>query len=484
MLKGKYGAMLLLIGLLIACPLLVLPFYPEEVCWAPAFLLPSTVIAMIGFLIGTVHEPSSGEPVEWHSLLQKGSGPVLFVWCVAFVCGALPFVLGSQLPPLPALFESVSGWTTTGLTVCDVEHTPHIFLFYRSFMQYCGGLGFVVMITMVLRGSLSMSLYNAEGHPDKLTPSLRGTARVITTLYVCWLVIGVLLFHLGGMPLFSAICHTMSALSTAGFSTEADSIGAYHSPIIQLVTILLMMIGATNFSIVQRLSKGQVRQLLRESELRFMLGITVLCTLLTTADLLWHKGGTLPGRLLDACFAVVTTFSTTGYSTADYSRWPAISLGLLAMLMLIGGCTGSTAGGIKMERAYLLCRITRLNLRRRMEPARWVSAPYYIRAHRTTPINEQTKEDILSFVSIYLLVLGIGTLLMTLAANCSLPAAAFEFASALGTVGLSNGLTSVDAPALQLLLEMFAMVLGRLEILMEFVGIIDGIRAVRPHPTR
>ena len=119
-----------------------------------------------------------------------------------------------------------------------------------------------------------------------------------------------------------------------------------------------------------------------------------------------------------------------------------------------------------------------------MEPARWVSAPYYIRAHRTTPINEQTKEDILSFVSIYLLVLGIGTLLMTLVANCSLPAAAFEFASALGTVGLSNGLTSVDAPALQLLLEMFAMVLGRLEIVMVFVGIIDGIRAVRPHPTR
>ena len=470
---GNYGKMIILIGGLIACPLLVLPFYPEEIRYAPAFLIPAAVIVMIGLAIWAIRVPVSGEPVEWQSLMQKGSGPVLFTWCVAFVCGAVPFLAGGQLGPVQALFESVSGWTTTGLTVSDVANMPHIFLFHRSFMQYCGGLGFVVMITMVIRGRQSMSLYNAEGHPDKLQPSLRGTARVIASIYIGWLAVGTVLYLLAGMPLFAAVCHTMSALSTAGFSTEAGSIGAFGTVPIEIVTILLMLVGASNFAIVLKLVKGRFRQVFCESEVRFMTGIVILFSLLAGLDLWRILGGSLPGRLLDALFGVVTTFSTTGYSTMDYAHWPAVSLGLLAVLMIIGGCTGSTAGGIKMSRAYLLARITMLNMKRRVEPARWVASPYYIRQQRTAPIDERCKEDVLGFVTVYLLVLGAGTLLMALFAGCSLPDAAFEFTSALGTVGISNGLTAPDAPVPQLLLEMFAMVLGRLEILMVFVGIIS-----------
>jgi trk system potassium uptake protein TrkH len=194
-------------------------------------------------------------------------------------------------------------------------------------------------------------------------------------------------------------------------------------------------------------------------------------TVLVAFSLCRDSGCSVLQGLRQALFGVVTTFSTTGYSLVDYSDWPAFGLGVLAVLMLIGGCTGSTAGGIKMIRAYLLVRITALNMERRVNPNCWVIAPTYTHRKNSVPIDERCKEDVLGFVMVYLATLVVGILLMTLFSGSSLSDAAFEFTSALGTVGLSNGLTSPNAPTAQLFLEMFAMVLGRLEILMVFMGL-------------
>ncbi|MGI6212191.1 MAG: potassium transporter TrkG, partial [Anaerovoracaceae bacterium] len=213
---STYGKLMILVGVLIACPLVILIFYPSEVEYAAAFAVPALVSVAQGVILCIVKPTGISRRKEWQSLMQEGSAPVLFTWAYAFLLGAIPFVVAGELPFIPALFEAVSGWTTTGLTVVDVSKLPHIFLFHRSFMQFSGGMGFVIMIAMIIKGKQSVSLYSAEGHPDKIRPSLRETARTIFRIDMICLVIGSTAFTILGMPLFDSICHTMSALSTAG----------------------------------------------------------------------------------------------------------------------------------------------------------------------------------------------------------------------------------------------------------------------------
>ncbi|MGI6212673.1 MAG: TrkH family potassium uptake protein, partial [Anaerovoracaceae bacterium] len=290
--------------------------------------------------------------------------------------------------------------------------------------------------------------------------------------------IGSTAFTILGMPLFDSICHTMSALSTAGFSTKNDSILAYNSILIESVMIILMIIGASNFSVLDLLFRGKFRQALRDSEFRFMWIILIVCSILAGIDLYRHTDGSFLFSLHRAIFGVVSISSTTGYATMDYSNWPAFSLGILMILMVIGGCTGSTAGGIKMYRAYLLIRIAATNFRRRMNPARNVILLTYRKHEAEQTLRAKQMEDIFGFVFLYVMVLLIGILLTTLTAGCSLQTAAFEFTSVFTTVGISAGLTSATLPESALIVLMIGMILGRLEVTIVFVGLYSLIRKV------
>lgn len=468
-----YGIVIFLLGLLIACPLLVLPFYPEESQYAPAFLLPSLVSIVFGLLICVIRPYRQTVSHGWQSLVQKGSGPVLFVWFYAFAIGAVPFLIAGDMGFTLSLFESVSGWTTTGLTVVDVSKLPHILLLHRSLMQYCGGLGFVILIAVIAQKQAAMSLYSAEGHPDMLRPSLRGTTKIIGRIYLCSLIIGTIVYSILGMPVFDAICHTMSAVSTAGFSTNNESIAAFSTPAIDVFTIVLMLVGASNFYIIMLIARGKIRDALRETEVRFMIELTLIFSLLAALNLYFEDSGkSFLGCLLRGFFGVVTTYTTTGYTLEDYSAWPAFSLGLLMILMVVGGSAGSTAGGVKLIRVSLMIRIMVNNMRKRLKPDRAVIASNYIKHRTVLPITARLCENTFGFVTLYLLVMFAGILGVVLTSHCSLETAAFEFTSALGTVGLSCGLTSATTAPATLYIEMIGMFLGRLEILMVLVGLL------------
>ncbi|MCL1941011.1 MAG: hypothetical protein FWG09_03640 [Synergistaceae bacterium] len=477
--SSNYGKLILLIGLLVAVPLAVVPFYPDEARYIPSFLMPSMVSVVLGFAV-CFYAPRKEAPVtEWQSPMQRGSLPVLLAWCFAFFAGAVPFILGGRLNFILALFESVSGWTTTGLTVADVTAMPRIFLFHRAFMQYCGGLGFIIMIAMLVQGKQNMNLYSAEGHPDRLVPNLKRTSQIIFLLYSCFLAAGSLVYGIFGMEPFDAICHTMSALSTAGFTTQANSIGQYGSLPIEVITIALMLIGSTNFAILLLLVKRKFREIFRVSEVRFMIGLLLVFVPLAAFSLMNETGLGFGKSFINSLFGIVTTFTTTGYSTMNYALWPPFALGLLVALMIVGGSAGSTAGGIKLLRAYLLIRITKENLRSRLSPARRVTAPVYYRAQGKTPLDRATIKDTVGFAACYLGVLFAGTLLLTLTADCSLFDAMFEFTSAFGTVGISNGLTSASASIGSLFVLMIGMILGRLEMFIVFIGIFSGVHLLK-----
>ncbi|MCL1848519.1 MAG: hypothetical protein FWF83_02450, partial [Clostridiales bacterium] len=200
---------------------------------------------------------------------------------------------------------------------------------------------------------------------------------------------------------------------------------------------------------------------------------------LTAASLGWRYGFGAEKSLINALFGVVSTFTTTGYSTMNYAHWPPFALGLLMLLMLVGGSVGSTAGGVKLLRVYLLIRITRENMRGRLSPARRQTAPVYYRAQGKMPVDDALIRDTVGFTACYMAVVVFGTLLLTLTAGCTLFDAMFEFTSAFGTVGISNGLTNAGASLGSLLVLMAGMILGRLEIFIVFIGLYAGVHLLR-----
>lgn len=472
------GKLMLLVGMLVAAPLAVLPFFPEDRIYAGCFATPAGISILLGLLVCAFAKSDLDENSTRHFLMESSSLVVLFAWGWGVVIGSIPFVMGDQLTIVQALFEAVSGWTTTGLSTMDVSITPKIYLFHRSFMQFCGGLGFILVMVMLVSGKHAMNLFNAEGHPDKLMPNLEKTARTICAMYNFYLLIGTVAYRIAGMGIFEGICHTMCALSTGGFSTKLGSIGEYNSVAIELVTIVLMLVGTTNFAVLLLLSRRKWKQFFRVSEVRFMFGLLLLFVPMTALSLRDGLGVSTGQAFRLAAFDVTSALSTSGYSTMSYESWPSLAIGMLIVLMLIGGGMGSTAGGLKMTRVYLMLRLAGINIRKRLSPAQAVKTNYYTKAQGKELIDGPLAEDTIGFIIWYFLIFIAGSLATVLTAECSLMEGMFEFASALGTVGLSIGVTGPTTGNATLIIEMIGMILGRLEIFIVIIGFYSGISRI------
>lgn len=471
------GKLMIMIGLLVTASLAILPFYPQDMGYAICFLLPGLFSILAGVLVCVFGKREAYFSSDRLTAQRHSNNTVLFTWFWGIAVGAMPFFLSGQLRVVQSLFESVSGWTTTGLSVMDVAKTSHIFLFYRSFMQYCGGLGFVLMMVMLVSGKRSMDLFNAEGHPDKLMPNLKQTAQTIFEMYILFLILGTAAYVVCGMPLFDSLCHAMCSLSTGGFSTKLNSIGEYHSLPIEIVTTQLMLIGTTNFAVLLLLLRGKWRQAIQVSEVRFLFLLLLIFVPLMALSLSGSMG--LGAGLRHALFNAASALSTTGYATMSYEGWPSCAIGLMILLMLIGGGIGSTAGGLKLTRVYLILRMMGQNINKKLLPQRCVDAPTYVKAQGRTKIDGELCSDTVGFVGCYLLLFIAGTLALTLTAGCGLEKAMFEFASALGTVGLSIGLTGPMTNNATLIVEMVGMILGRLEIFIVLTGVYYGLHEIK-----
>ena len=465
---SNLGKLMILIGVLIIVPIGVLPFYPEDAVYWWCFMIPGIFSIGAGALLCLFTGKTQEESLYYAE--HKGNVLVLFVWLYSFLIGAVPFMAGCGLTFSQACFESVSGWTTTGLSVVDVTVTPHIFLFYRSFMQFCGGLGFVMIMTVFIRGKFSMQLYQAEGHSDKIMPALQETVRVICAVYVTWLFVGIAAYVLCGMPVFDSILHTMGALSTGGFSNRADSIGAYGSFSIEMVTILLMLVGTTNFLVLVLMAQRKWNQVAKNSELHFLILLLLVFTPVCGTILAAGLSISLGEGMRQALFNIVSALSTTGYSTMPYTGWPQAAIGIMILMQLIGGGIGSTAGGIKLARIIIMLKAVFQDTKKRICGNRECNKAYYYRAQGKMIIGQELLENTTSFIIIYVILFVIGTLAITICADTTLIEAMFEFSSSLGTVGLSIGLTGTQTQASILWIEIAGMILGRLEIFLVIAG--------------
>jgi len=464
----KYiGVMLMFVAGIILLPIVVLPFYTDEIRFMVSFLVPAGIAGISGFLLNKINVPE-----DYRLTTGNAATVVVGIWILATFFSSLPFIMSGMLNFTQAYFEAMSGWTTTGLSVVDVTKAPKIFLIFRSMIQFFGGVGIVLIVVSALSESFGMTLFSSEGHNNKLLPNLAKTARLIIKIYSGYFVAGTLLYVIFGMPIFDAVNHSMAALSTGGFSTKASSIGAYESFAIELVTIILMILGSTNFYANMLLVKGKFREFFKLGESRLVLFFTAAVVPLIAFVSLSVLYGNFADSLRISLFNVVSALTTTGFSTVSYNDWPDFSYLVMIVLMIIGGGIGSTAGGIKLERFYIISKQISWSIRRKFMPERMVNKPVIYKAEGKALITPDVYNESSNYVLIYIAILIVGISILTLC-GYALKEALFEFASALGTVGLSIGVTSINTPPVALWTMIFGMLLGRLEIFVIFYAIIN-----------
>ena len=364
---------------------------------------------------------------------KEGFAVVTFSWVAFSLFGSLPFMISGAIPSFTdAFFETMSGFSTTGATILtEIESLPQGMLFWRSLTHWIGGMGIIVLSLAILPflGVGGMQLFKAEVPgpvADKLTPRITQTAKILWGVYVALTVLETALLMLGGMTLFDALCHAFGTLATGGYSTKNASVGAYGSAYIDYVIIIFMFIAGTNFSLHYRFLKGDFKVYLRSEEFRFYAVIIAMATLFIGFDTFFQSGTPFLKSFRDTLFQVVSIITTTGYGTADYESWSAGSQFILFALMFVGGCAGSTGGGMKVIRIYVLTKFIFAEIVRALHP----HAVVPVRIGRSV-IPRDTLSKLFGFFVLYVFIFVFSVFVMG--------QMGLDFSSALGSVAATLG---------------------------------------------
>ena len=471
----KYlGTIIIGIGFALLFPLLVIPFYVEEIYQSIYFIISAGIALLIGISMRKSIKINSEETLS----IQEGGVIIILSWIVAIFFAALPFWLSGILDFSQGIFEAVSGLTTTGLSMVDVTKTPKIFLMWRSIIQFFGGAGIAVVMLAAIIGPHGLALYNAEGRTDRLMPNVAKSTKLIMKIYSGYVFGGVVLYSMFGMTVFDAINHSMAAISTGGFSTQVDSIGAYNSIAIELITIVLMVLGTINFASHLLLLKGDIKNFVKIGEIKFM-GFLIAFSIPIAAFLsLNNIYGSIPKGLRVASFEFISAISTTGFSTVGYNNWHNSIIFMMIILMIIGGGTGSTAGGIKIYRIYVMIKSLVWNIQGYVLPRRVVRENIINRPEGEYCVKKNHIIDISNFITVYLIFYVFGVFVLV-GNGYSLQNSMFEMASSISTVGLSVGITSPNAAISVMWVQIIGMLLGRLEFLVVFFAGIKIIKDIK-----
>ncbi len=401
---------------------------------------------------------------------RDGFGIVTFGWLGAAVLGSLPFLLCGVTPDFAsALFETMSGFTTTGASVfSNLEDMPRGVMFWRCMTQWLGGMGVLVLCVAILPflGVGGMQIYRAEisgPSKDRLTPRIATTAKLLWGVYLLLSAILCLLLHLGGMDWFDSLCHTFTTVSTGGFSTRSASVAAFDSLYLEVVITVFMMLCGVNFALHYRALRGQLGVFHRSPEFRCYMIFFLIGTLFIATNTTGETFTSFWGALRSASFQAASIMTTTGFATEDFARWPLASQLTLVLLMLAGGCAGSTAGGIKIIRIFILLKEVVKELRRFLQP----NAVLTIKLGRKA-LDSEAVANIFAFLAIYAVLLSLGSVLISLfmpdlnSSVTSVVATLSNIGPGLGRVGPAETFAFVPAPG-KLILT-FLMLLGRLEL--------------------
>lgn len=459
------GLLLFVLGATMLAPILVSLCFREQ-AWH--IFLPSAGITMaVGLCLALVFK---NQPFDDYINQKEGMAAVAIAWSAVSIFGALPFFLSPDFTTFSdALFESVSGFTTTGSSVMvDIEGASKSLLFWRSLIQWFGGMGIIVLSLAVLPflGVGGIQLYKAEvpsPSPDKLTPRLSDSAKILWMVYLFFTVIETGFLAAGGMPLYDSICHSLTTLPTGGFSPKNTSVAHFNSAYFEYVIVVFMVLAGINFSLHFQLLRGRPLAMWKDTECRIFLAVVLVAVFFVTWDIYSDVYTSLADAFRFASFQVISIITTTGFATSDYESYPGLSQTLLFICMFTGACAGSTGGGIKFTRIIVCAKYCYRELFKILHP----------RSIRQIKINHMVISDdilrsILGFVILYIGLFFISSCLLA-AMGVDMLTALGAVASCIGNIGPGFGSVGpaenfAHLPVTGKWLLCLCMLMGRLEI--------------------
>jgi trk system potassium uptake protein TrkH len=458
------GVLIFFFGLTMIFPLMVGFYYRDQSLIALLLSMGITVIA--GLILYLIFRKAQAEVISQ----REGMAIVAVGWAAVGLFGALPFYLGDGcFTFVDAFFESVSGFTTTGASVLtNIEAVSKGLLFWRSFIQWLGGMGIIVLSLAILPflGVGGMQLYKAEVPtpvPDKLKPRIRDTAMILWKVYALISLAQVIFLVVGGMTLYDALCHTFTTMPTGGFSTKNASVAHFDSVYFDAVIIFFMLLAGINFSLHYQMLRGKTLAFWQDSECRFFLGAVVLLTWAVSFNVFGTVYQSIGEAVRYGAFQVVSIVTTTGYVTADYEKWPAMSQLILLLCMFLGASAGSTGGGMKCLRILLCFKYCYKELF------------YLIHPHAVTRVKiggktvpDDVMRSVLGFLALYMGLFALSSVLLA-GLGVDFTTAFTAVAATIGNVGPGFGMVGplenyAQIPVLGKWLLIWCMLLGRLEI--------------------
>ena len=463
---GRFIAQTLFVEALFMIPALIISLCCGESMAVTGFLV---TIGLLVLVMGILFLITRGAPKAMGA--REGLVCVSISWIIMSLLGCLPFWISREIPHyIDALFEIVSGFTTTGASIlANVEGLSSGLLYWRSFSHWLGGMGVLVFLLALSPGDgkgsgFTMHLLRAESPgPDvgKLVPKMRKTASILYFIYIGMTLLNIILLLVGGMPLFDAVCTAFGTAGTGGFGIKNDSMASY-SPYLQYVTAVFMMLFGVNFSCYYLLLLRQFRGVFKDEELRLYLRIVAISVILITINL-WGSFSGVEETFRHAFFQVSSIITTTGFATTDFDLWPSFSKSILLGLMVIGACAGSTGGGIKVARVLLIFKSLRRNIRKVLHPRK-----VQIVRSNGQAVEESVLDNTNAYLSAYVIIIIVSFLLISLdgfstGTNISAILACFNnIGPGLEAVGPTCNFSGFsDFSKIILILDMLA---GRLEI--------------------
>ncbi len=477
---------IIFIGFILLLPLFMLIFYPNELPYAYCFVIPGIGSIIVGFILFFIFKNCEKKNLERH----QDAVFVVFLWLIAILISAFPFLLKGDNTFTQCIFEACSGFSTTGFTILDVEMTPYIFLFFRDLMLFVGGVGLILIVTCAISDRFGLRLYNAEGHNDRLLPNIAKSARIIFLFYFIFILVGAGALMLCKVEPFDAFSHAIAAVSTGGFSTKNDCIAYFNNIWVEIILCVLMILGATSFVIHLSFFKGKFKNVFFDAEVRFFFFALLLVVplgallLLNSCNGIHLNDSSYLTCLRVSGFNLISALTTTGFSNVSFvdalgnHTLPYAFYAIIILFMLIGGCNGSTSGGIKIYRVVVAIKSMWYSIKDKMSNKRLVKTHFYLRNGQHVELEQNEINSVLAFILVYLVIFFFGSFLISLF-GFDFGDSAFEFASALGGVGLSVGIVSAQSNPIVLWIIMFGMYFGRLEIfiiLKAFLRMINDIR--------
>lgn len=477
---GYLGLFIAFVGVAILLPLFALFAFPEEASDWYCFVIPGVSAILLGTALFMLIANKTKAQLGKH----QDAILLVLIWVSAIFISAVPFLLKGNLNFTDAMFETTSCYATVGLSVFKPsDYNLHLFVLYRSVLCFLGGIGLVLIITSAISDRYGLKLYLAEGHNDKLMPNLARSARVILSIYTGFMVLGVILYVISGMSVYDAIVHSVSAVATAGFSSRFEGIPAFAGQpnfwAIQVVSIVLMLLGATNFLLALFLLTGRFKKVFKDCEIKFF---GVLCLvfipLFVISALLGGEDLSFGQAFVQSSFTYLSSITTTGFANVGNLKVLGGGVLLLVVLMnIIGGGMGSTSGGVKQYRVVLALKSFYWSTRESTASANKIYPHFVYRCGEEKEVKDEEIKNAFGFIILYIIVLFIGGTLVTILNNSgsSFTDSLFEFSNALACTGLSVGVSAsaTDAAKWVLIGGMFA---GRLEIIVIYLAFFRSIR--------